>query len=122
MVDFTYFLDRVCTVLTGPIGLHITDPVRHAQYFTGKVISVDDSGIWLEHLQAKTMAYFSLPVVGILEEQFIPEDDPRSDKIKKELEKKKEQPRRPLPPPQGMSQYIPLDQLTKVVKEGKNKV
>jgi hypothetical protein len=111
------FINRVCTVLTGATGLHISDPVKHAQFFTGRVISVDNYGIWLEHLQTKTLSFFMFPIAGIVEEQFIPESDPRSTKIKEEMEKKKKP---PLPSPS--SQFIPIDQLTKVVKDGKNKV
>lgn len=107
------FVGRVCTVMTVNTALQITEPLRHAQYFTGRVKSVDEYGIWLEHLQTKNRSFFMFPVVGIVEEQFIPEDDPRSSKIKEEMEKQKKPVAPPKMPP---GQFIPVEQLTKIVK------
>lgn len=104
------FLDRVCTILTQPVSFPFKDAIQHSQFFTGKVVDVNQYGIWLKHLQIGTYAFYSFPIVGIVEEQYVPENDPRIDKIRQEL-KKKEMPK--------ASQFIPVESLTKIVRDSK---
>lgn len=115
------FEGKVCTIMTASTGLHIADPKRHAEFFTGLVKEIDDSGIWLEHLQTKAMSYFLFPIVGIVEEQFIAKDDPRAKEIE-ELKKKSEIKPKPVLPkvqPRTASSFIPIDELTAKVRANK---
>ena len=102
------FLGKVCTILSNQIAVPIKDHVQHSQYFTGMVTDIDIHGIWLKHLNINTYAFYQFPIVGIVEEQFIPEGDPRTEKIKEGLKGKQ---------PQKASQFIPVDQLTKIASE-----
>jgi hypothetical protein len=58
-----------------------------------------------------------------VEEPYIPENDPRAEKIKEELkikeeQQKKKEARPKTPPPQ--SQFIPIESLTKMVRDTKS--
>lgn len=104
------FVGRICTILTNPVSLPFKDAVQHSQFFTGKLEHVDDYGVWLRHVHTNTMAFYSFPLVGIVEEQVIPNSDPRAEKIKEGLKKKD---------PPKPSQFIPIESLTKIVRDSK---
>jgi hypothetical protein len=105
------FTGRICTILTNPVSFPFKDAVQHSQFFTGKVELVDNQGIWLRHLHTNTIAFYSFPIIGIVEEQVIPQNDPRVEKIKAEMKKKEPK------PPQPHSQFIPIESLTKMMKK-----
>lgn len=126
------FVGRICTILTNPVSFQFADAVQHSQFFTGKVEEIDEHGIWLRHVHTNTIAFYSFPVVGIVEEQVISETDPRAAQVKAELEKKErekkakeaaakrqQQPAFRQPPPQQQGQFIPIESLTKMVRENK---
>lgn len=114
------FQDRICTILTQPVSFPFKDAMQHAQYFTGKVVDVNIYGIWLKHLHVDTYAFYTFPLVGIVEEQLIPNDDPRAEQIKQEL-KQQEQPMGYVHGPQVAepSNFIPVESLAKMVKDYK---
>jgi hypothetical protein len=92
--------------------------MQHSQFFTGKVETVDNYGIWLRHLNSDTIAFYSFPIVGIVEEQIVSQEDPRAEKIKEEIKKqneKKAEAKKPMPRPN--QQFIPLESLTKMIKK-----
>jgi hypothetical protein len=110
------FLGKICTILTAPTTLIISTPVEHSNFFTGKIEYIDHNGIWLLHLHTNTYSFYAFPIIGIIEEQVIQKNDPRAEKIKEELKKKEQQKAAATPPPQN---FIPIDTLTKMVKESK---
>jgi hypothetical protein len=117
------FTGRICTVLTSPVSFQFQDALQHAQFFAGKVMEINQYGIWLKHLHTNTFSFYSFPIVGIVEEPYIPENDPRAEKIKEELkikeeQQKKKEARPKTPPPQ--SQFIPIESLTKMVRDTKS--
>lgn len=88
--------------------------LQHSQFFTGKVTEITDAGIFMKHLNIDTYAFYPFPIVGIVEEQMIPKDDPRANKIKEDLQKKKE-----VIPPSSKT-FIPIESLTKMVRDSKS--
>ena len=81
-------MDKFCTVLTRQTTALIKNGVDHASYFSGKVIDIDDFGVYIESPKDQTVAVFSFPLVGIVQEPFFAKDSPKAQEIKKELIKK----------------------------------
>lgn len=90
--NYQKFIGKVCTILTQPVSFPFKDGSQFAEFFSGKVINVDKFGIWVQHVNAHTMAFFTHPIVGIIEEQTVLKNDPRYEKIKTELEGKQKPP------------------------------
>jgi hypothetical protein len=82
------YLDKICTILTREVAVPIKNGIQHAQYFTGRVKEIDNFGIHIQSVDTHTMSFFLFPIVGIVEEKFIPNEDPKAQEIKKELIKK----------------------------------
>ena len=114
--NYKYFVGKVCTVLTHPVGMPMKDPFSASQYFTGQVTEVNEYGIWLKHLQTGGMSFFIFPIVGVIEEQYIPKSDPEHEKIKEEVEQIKNPP--PKIPPQNMTS---ISELTRRAREMRKK-
>ena len=115
------FKGKVATILTAPVSFPFKDAIQHSQYFTGKVVDINIYGIWLKHLHIDTYAFYSFPIIGIVEEQLIPDTDPRAQQIKEEI-KQKETPKQPMGCGSHASQsstFIPVDSLTKMVRDVK---
>ncbi len=114
------FVGRICTVLTHPVSFQFSDAVQHSQFFSGKVEEINKDGIWLRHVHTNTVTFYTFPIIGIVEEQVIPKDDPRAVKLKEDMEKKEQEKKdrlKPKLPPQG--QFIPVDSLSKIVRDAK---
>lgn len=107
------FLNKICTVLTHATNLQCKDAVQFAQFFTGKVVDINEYGVWLQNLHNNTYGFFAFPIIGIVEEQNIPENDPRAEQIKEMLKKKTPQANSP------RGNFIPIESLTKMVKDSK---
>lgn len=101
------FLNKICTLLTSPTSFPFKDAVQHSRFFTGEVVDINVYGLWVKNLEFNTYAFFSFPIVGIIEEQVIPGNDPRAKKVVEDIKK-------PIP-----SNFIPVEALTKLVKESK---
>lgn len=113
-MNLDYFVGKICTILTSPVNIQFKDFVQHAQYFTGEVVSLSPAGVWIKHPQSKVLAFYATQsIIGIVEEQTVSEDDPLMDKIKEDIQKKKEA-QRPKMPGQTL---IPVDDLTKMLKK-----
>lgn len=115
------FLGKVCTLFINNSGFPFKDGIQYSEYMTGRVEEVDRSGILLKHLKNGTLSYFTFPINGIVEEQFIPENDPRAKEIKDSL-KKSAQPEKSCcssQSPKGSSSFIPVESLTKLVRDSK---
>lgn len=98
-MGFKYFLGKVVTVLVSSTTLEFSwddkSQYRHAQYFTGRVEQIDESGgLWLYDEQRKVKSYFfSQHIVGILEEQEVEKDHPLVQAALQKAEKQDEQKR-----------------------------
>jgi hypothetical protein len=117
--QFERFLGKVCTVLTQSVSFPFTNPRQHAEYFTGIVKEVNTYGILIEHPKTNDLAFFSFPVVGIVEEQAVAKNDPNYEKIREEIEQK-QKPKavpKPLPP-----NYLSLEDMTAMAKQAKEKI
>lgn len=70
--NLEYFKNKVVTIFTGPINRNFTEE-QSIDYFVGKITSVDDNGIWYEHVKSKCLNFiFYDKVTGIAEEKFVP--------------------------------------------------
>ena len=116
METYKFFVGKVCTILTTPIALPIKDSFVAAQYFTGQVTEIDNNGIWIKHIPTGDMSYFSFPIVGIVQEQYVPETDPNHDKLKEEIQKTKSPPTK-IPP----GNFTSVSDLTNKAKELRKK-
>jgi len=110
------FLGRICTILTNSSALPLKDYIQHSQYYTGEVVGVDESGVWIKHPQNSTLAFFCFPIQGIVEEQYIPANDPRHEKIKEEISSKKE---KAVPKPTGTA-FIDTNDISARIRAAKN--
>ena len=118
------FLKKVCTIFTNPVSFQFKDAIQHSQYFTGVVADINDYGIWVKHLHIDTYAFFSFPIIGIVEEQYLPENDPRVEELRKEMKKPEPEPEikyiyedgTPAAPPTPPN-YVDISSLTKTVKK-----
>lgn len=96
-MSFNYFVGKFVTVLVRSTTLDFSwddkSQYRHAQYFTGRVEQIDDAGgLWLIDEQRKVKSYFFYQhIVGILEEQEVPQDHPLVQAALQKAEKQEEQ-------------------------------
>lgn len=116
------FLGKVCTILTQSCAIPFKSPMEHSQYFSGILVGVDPSGVWLKSPLYGTLAFFSFPIQGIVEETKVDPTDPRYQKIKEELDKKekpKVAPQARPKPSQGTTPVISVDELSARLKASK---
>lgn len=85
-----HFLGRMVTVITAATTLPVKTAVDHSQYFTGEMVHCDQHGVYLKHPVAGTLAFFTFPLLGIVEEQYIPKDDPRYKQVEEVAAKQAE--------------------------------
>ena len=78
------FVGKVCTILTTPTSFPFVDPRQYADFFTGRVMEISRHGVVIQNLKNLTKAFFSFPIVGIVEEQVITEKDPRFAQVKEQ--------------------------------------
>ena len=94
----THFLGKIVTVITHATTLPLKDGIAHAEFFSGEVVRVDRFGVYLKHPVLGTLAFYTFPLVGIVEEQHVPKTDPRYEQIKTEVARKDEERRQPSAP------------------------
>lgn len=87
-----YFTGKVCTILTGTVNkVNFTDQ-QFFDFFTGKIDSIDEDGIFARHHITGCINFYSFEhIAGILEEQVIEENDPKYTKIVEDIKKKTEE-------------------------------
>ncbi len=114
------FLGKVCTILTESSAIPFKNAMDHSQYYSGIMIGADLSGVWLKHPQNGTLSFFSYPLQGIVEEQYIAPGDPRHEKVKEEMAKSKVAPQvRQKPPQSATNQVISVDELSARLRASK---
>ena len=86
------FVGKVCTILTCGIAKNNFADQQFADFFTGIVDFIDEDGIITKHPLNGCMNFYSMSsVVGILEEQFISDDNPEYEKIVDEVKNQKQE-------------------------------
>jgi hypothetical protein len=72
--NLDYFRNKIVTIFTSPINRQFGEQ-ELLEYFVGKITSIDDGGIWYEHLKTKCLNFiFYDKITSISEERFIPAD------------------------------------------------
>jgi len=91
-----YFLGKVCTIFTIPINrdFKAENPTTYPQpvfhYFVGKVIEIDDKGVFLQQWNnnKKLRSYFFIEhIVGISEEEVLDPTRPDDAKVIQDFKK-----------------------------------
>ena len=85
--ELQYYVGKLCSIITKPVNLPITE-ATHSQWFTVRVDAIDQEQIWGTDVGRGTKSTFFFPIVSIVEEQVITEDDPNYDEVRKTLESK----------------------------------
>lgn len=69
--DLSFFVNKVCTVFLPQINRNFSED-QNLAYFIGKVLSINETGIVLEHPGTKCKTYFNMhSVIGIAEEKVV---------------------------------------------------
>lgn len=110
------FVGKICTIMTGPVSFPFREGKQHAEFFTGLVLEISEEGILIKHLNTNTLAHYSFPIVGIVEEQVVAKSDPNFEKVKSEVEKTKppviQKPAAPTP-----ANFVSIEEMTKMAKK-----
>lgn len=85
--ELQYYVGKICTIITRPINVPITE-ANHSQWFTIRVDAIDQEQIWGTDINRLTKSTFFFPIVSIVEEQVITEDNPKYSAIKETMENK----------------------------------
>lgn len=95
------FIGKVCTILTTTVAKSNFMDQQFSDFFTGIVESIDEDGIFAKHLMTGCKNYYTWPhVVGVLQEQVIPQNSPEYENILKEVKKA---------PPENALSVVPVD-------------
>jgi hypothetical protein len=116
--NYTPFVGKICTVMTGPTSFPFRDVTKHADYFSGLVTDVNEEGIFIKNLNFNTLAFYAFPIVGIVEEQVVAKSDPNFEKVKNEIEKTKPPVRKPAVAPSN--NFLSIEEMTKMAKNIKS--
>jgi hypothetical protein len=78
--NLSYFVDKICTIFVGPINRNF-DEDQNLAYFIGKVLSISDSGVFIEHPSTKCKTFFNMRnITGIAEEKLMIGKPPENNK------------------------------------------
>ena len=112
--NLKYFVNKVCTVLTqNATGNLRIEQKSFVDFFTGKVLFLDEQGIWLEHILTKTKSiFFYQSIVGIVEEQVLDENHPDLPAIREKIQSQKE-PVKAQPVMNKAPEYVSMESLQK---------
>lgn len=82
--ELQYFVGKVCTILTKQVtGTFKIEDRRFVDFFTGRVIAINQTTVWLEHVITKAKsAFFIDALAAIVEEQTVAEDHPDIKELK----------------------------------------
>tara|TARA_Y100000034_G_C6902941_1_gene418079 strand:- start:1175 stop:1636 length:462 start_codon:yes stop_codon:yes gene_type:complete len=136
--EFTYlryFEGKICSILLRDVALwQDFNSQQFTDYCVGHVDFVGMMGIWTTNVVTKGRNFYRWEhIAGIIEEQFIPEDHPDYDKIKKQVEEKqikkqKVQMQQPMPSATGVPEWLTkspndkrvnVDALSDITKQAK---
>jgi len=69
--NLEYFKNKIVTFFTGPINRNFEEK-QLVDYFVGKIIDVDEAGIWYEHPATKQKNFIFYNFINLIaEEQFV---------------------------------------------------
>jgi len=110
MNDLSYFIGKVCTILTSPVNRQFVNETQYVNIFVGIVDSINEKGIWIIKLGTRKKAFFTFhALVGINEESisfFENEQDVKD--FEKQLKAKI--------PPKDAQQLISIESINKLKK------
>lgn len=76
-----YFQNKIVTFFTASINRNFNEE-QSINYFVGKLVKLDDFGIWFEHPVSKCMTFiFYDKILSIAEEQVITEQEEKPENI-----------------------------------------
>lgn len=74
--ELGYFIDKVVTFIVPSINRSF-DEQSMIDYFVGKVIKIDEAGIWYEHIKTKCLNFlFFDKIISIAEEKIVEIEEP----------------------------------------------
>jgi hypothetical protein len=80
-----YFQNKMVTFFTTSINRNFNEE-QSINYFVGKLVKLDDFGIWYEHPASKCMTFiFYDKILSIAEEQVIAEEEEKSQNITEQV-------------------------------------
>jgi hypothetical protein len=94
-----YFLNKICTIITCPISRDFksenpsTYPQPIFHYFVGKILEIDDQGIFIQQWNnnKKLRSYFFINhIISICEEEILNPNDPEDAKVIEDFKKNTE--------------------------------
>lgn len=69
--NLSFFVNKICTIFVDPINRNFNED-QNLAYFIGKVLSISDMGVLMEHPGTKCRTYFNMnKIVGIAEEKLM---------------------------------------------------
>lgn len=86
--NLQYFLGKVCTILTTPIGRNF-DELHAREHFVVRVREINPDGLWGTHPYNETVSFFSIEhIVGINEEIELDPNNPEHKAMITEFEQR----------------------------------
>jgi hypothetical protein len=113
-----YFIGKPVTIFTNNIGRNFTE-VQYNDYFTGICKAIDGDGVETVHpiTNCKNFFFFN-NIIGICEEQQLDPNNPDHQKVIKEINGKKEDPKEdPKELPLMKSESIDINLLNKLIEK-----
>lgn len=87
------FVGKVCTILTNQVAKTNFSDQQFADFFTGVIDELDEDGIFTTHVLTGCRNFYTFSqIVGIVEEQFLDENNPEHAKIIEEVKDKVQKP------------------------------
>lgn len=101
--QFNYFMDKIVTILciSGTKQFDTTNKTgatEYAEYFTGRVLNMDENFVTIKHLSKNLNSLFNIDnVIGIIEEEELSQQHPVAEQINQVIrDTKREKQRIPL--------------------------
>lgn len=118
-----YFKDKICTIFTIPTNRDFksenpkTFPQPIFHYFVGRLVEIENKGIWIEQWNSKKKLrsfFFFDHIIGICEEEILNPNDPEDSKLINDYKKANEIAHKQ--EKEEESQYIDIESLSKMTQ------
>jgi hypothetical protein len=116
------FVGKVCSILTTAVAKPNFSDLQFNDFFVGIIEEISEDGIFSKHPSTGCLSFYSWPqVVGVFQEQVVPQDDPEYQNILSEL--KKAPPEQinvmPVNPQASGSQFVDPEVMASLAKQAK---